>query len=75
LLVQGDFNLDFSSLKEILATFMQNTEEVIQNQPTNPKGRKLDHIVFSGLSLVKSSVLDDVLTDHYPVVSKFELNR
>jgi len=71
LLVQGDFNLDFSSLKAILPTFMQNMEEVIQNQPTTPNGRKLDHIVFRGLSLEKSSALDSVLTDHYPVVTNF----
>lgn len=74
LLVQGDFNLDFSSLKAILPAFMQNMEEVIQDQPTNPKGRKLDHIVFTGLGLESSLALDGVLTDHYPLVTKFELN-
>lgn len=72
LLVQGDFNVDFSSLKEILPIFMQNMEEVIQNQPTTPKGRKLDHVVFKGLSLKSSSPFGEVLTDHYPIVTKFE---
>lgn len=74
LLIQGDFNLDFSSLKEILPTFMQNMDEVVQNLPTNPKGRKLDHVVFRGLYLNGSSTIDTVLTDHYPVITKFELN-
>lgn len=74
LLIQGDFNLDFSSLKEILPTFMQNMDEVVQNLPTNPKGRKLDHVVFRGLSLESSSSIDSVLTDHYPVITKFVVN-
>jgi endonuclease/exonuclease/phosphatase family metal-dependent hydrolase len=73
ILIQGDFNLDFSSLKEILPTFMQNLNEVIQNLPTNPKGRKLDHVVFRGLNLESSLPIDTVLTDHYPVISKFVL--
>src|SRR5690606_1462459 len=70
-LIQGDFNLDFSTLKFILPTFMQNMEEVIRNQPTNPKGRKLDHVVFRGLNLESSATINEVLTDHYPVVTKF----
>ena len=74
LLIQGDFNLDFSSLKEILPTFMQNMDEVVQNLPTTPKGRKLDHAVFRGLGLESSSPIDTVLTDHYPVITKFVLN-
>jgi len=73
LLIQGDFNLDFSSLKEILPTFMQDMDEVVQNLPTNPKGRKLDHVVFRGLGLESSSSIDTVLTDHYPVITKFGL--
>jgi endonuclease/exonuclease/phosphatase family metal-dependent hydrolase len=73
-LIQGDFNLDFSSLKGILPTLMQNMDEVVQNLPTNPKGRKLDHVVFRGLSLESSSSIDSVLTDHYPVITKFMLN-
>ncbi len=73
ILIQGDFNLDFSSLMEILPTFMQNLDEVIQDLPTNPKGRKLDHVVFRGLSLESSSPIASVLTDHYPVISKFLL--
>lgn len=71
LLVQGDFNLDFSSMKEILPIFMQNMDEVVQIAPTTPKGKKLDHVVFRGLSLEGSASVDTVLTDHYPVISKF----
>ncbi len=74
LLVQGDFNLNVASLNEMLPTLMQNMDEVIQNLPTTPKGRKLDHVVFRGLSLDTSSAIEGVLTDHYPVVTSFEIN-
>ena len=71
LLVQGDFNLDFSSMSIVLPAFMQEKSEVIQSLPTTPDGARLDHIVYKGMSLEKSTVLDDVVTDHFPIVSSF----
>lgn len=52
---------------------MQAMDEVVQNLPSNPKARKIDHAVFRGLSLERSTVAENVPTDHYPVVTTFEI--
>lgn len=73
-LLQGDFNLDDSSLKSFLPTlFEKGVSEVLLNDPTTPKGRKYDHVVYDGLKNIRSEVLSDVLTDHFPVLSEFEI--
>ncbi len=72
-LVQGDFNLDSPSLKPFLPSlFEQGLDEVVQEASTTPKDRRLDHVLFAGMKLVESVVVSDVLTDHYPIVTKFK---
>lgn len=71
---QGDLNYNEYSIKELLPNLIKhNVQEVILNSPTTPKGRKYDHVIFKGLKHVKSEVISDVLTDHYPVYSEFEI--
>lgn len=73
-LLQGDFNFDDSSLKTFLpSVFKQDVSEVLLEDPTTPKGRKYDHVVYRGLKHISSEVVSDVLTDHFPIISKFEL--
>lgn len=73
-LLQGDFNFDDASLRGFLPTlFEKGISEVLLDDPTTPKGRKYDHVVYEGLRHVRSEVLSDVLTDHFPVLSKFEI--
>jgi len=73
-LLQGDFNFDDSSLKSFLpALFEKGVSEVLLDDPTTPKGRKYDHVVYGGLKHIRSEVLSDVLTDHFPVLSEFEI--
>ena len=74
LLIQGDFNFDQESLMAILPSlFTKEVKEIPQKEPTTPKGRKYDHIIYKGLTLTESNTVKDVLTDHYPVVSEFQL--
>lgn len=71
-LIQGDFNLDFISLQEVLPVmFDLETKEIPQNAFTRADQRRLDHVIYRGLTFVDSRTIDTVLTDHYPVVSRF----
>jgi endonuclease/exonuclease/phosphatase family metal-dependent hydrolase len=73
-LLQGDFNLDVPSLRLVLpGLFEVGFSEVVQDEPTTPKGRRLDHVLYTGMRVIESTVIKDVLTDHYPIVTKFEL--
>lgn len=69
----GDFNINSKSLKEYLPKLLGNMNEINISEPTTPKGRYYDHIIFNGIKLIESHVLNNVLTDHYPVVATFEL--
>lgn len=73
LLVQGDFNLDFSSLAEVLPRTLQEAEELFQDVPTTPKGRKYDHVLYRGIELLDNEVDSSALTDHYPLRMTFNL--
>lgn len=73
LLFQGDFNIDSASLKGVLPDiFKLGLEEVILTEPTTPKGRIYDHVLYKGMKYISSTVIQYTLTDHYPVYSTFE---
>lgn len=73
-LTQGDFNINNSSLKDFLPELMENVKEVILNSPTTPKNKWYDHIIYKGLKHLKSEVIsDNILTDHFPIYSEFEV--
>jgi endonuclease/exonuclease/phosphatase family metal-dependent hydrolase len=74
-IIQGDFNIDSSSLSTYFPDlFIGGISEVEQQEPTVPSGRRLDHILYSGMTVVKSTVIKhDILTDHYPLVTVFEV--
>ena len=73
-IVQADFNLDYSSIRHLFAeTFAAGMREVIQENPTTPKGKRLDHILYAGINHLKSEVVKDVKTDHYPVIAWFQV--
>ncbi len=72
-LVQGDFNIDDASLKSHLPELLKILNEVETIDPTTPRGRKYDHILYKGLILKKIEIYKDVLTDHYPIISEFEI--
>ncbi len=73
ILVQGDFNIDDSSLVTYLPRlFSQGLSEVTQKEPTTPKGRKYDHILYKGMSLLNYRVDSKLLTDHFPIIGEFE---
>lgn len=74
-LLQGDFNFDNKSLVGLLGNFFEGNDikEVEQNKPTTPKNRAYDHVVYKGIKHIASETVDTVLTDHYPIISLFDL--
>lgn len=75
LLLQGDFNIDNETLAQYFPTAFNNG---VQERPlaagTTPKDRKYDHVLYRGLRLIDQKVRSDVLTDHYPVITTFEIS-
>ena len=71
-LYQGDLNFNEFSLKTFLPDLLINdVQEVILSEPTTPKGKKYDHILYRHLKHLKSLVISDTLTDHFPIYSEF----
>lgn len=69
----GDFNFNDQSLQGYLPALLSNgTDEVHQELPTNPEGKRYDHILYRGLRLVSTTVDDAAMTDHFPVLATFE---
>lgn len=73
-IIQGDFNIDSPTLREYFPSLFINLEEVTQGVPTTPKNRKYDHVLYRGLKYLSQKVDNTVLTDHYPVMTEFEVN-
>jgi len=73
-LIQADFNLDLALLEPALPNLITNgLSEVRQDAVTTPNGRRYDHVLYKGLDLIKSSVDNTVLTDHYPITTTLSL--
>lgn len=71
-LLQGDFN--HSELESLLPNIYQNGLEEIGGQAaTTPKGRVYDHVLARGMKSEDYFVDSKVLTDHFSVISTFEL--
>jgi endonuclease/exonuclease/phosphatase family metal-dependent hydrolase len=74
-LYQGDINYNEYSIDVLLPDYLKDgMREVVLDTPTTPKGRKYDHIMFKGIKHLSSEVISDVLTDHFPIYSEFEIN-
>jgi endonuclease/exonuclease/phosphatase family metal-dependent hydrolase len=74
-ILQADFNIDAQSLRQAFPTlFAAGFDEVVQQMTTTPKQQYLDHVLYKGFKVVNSNTIQDVLTDHYPVVTTFELS-
>lgn len=71
-IIQGDFNINEETITSYFPTIFKNMDEIELKEPTTPKGSRYDHIIFSGITLTEAKVLNNVLTDHYPVVTKFQ---
>lgn len=72
-LIQGDFNTDDVSLKPHLPELLTVMQEIEAVEPTTPGDSRFDHVLYRGLQLVRNRVYSDVLTDHYPIISEFEI--
>lgn len=68
-IIAGDYNLDTVTVLDLLlSSNHKGLREAPADEFTTPKGKRLDHIVYSGFEAVKLTVKDEALTDHYPVI-------
>lgn len=76
-LIQGDFNINSDTVRAYLEDLFgaDRLDEVVLDQPTTPKMRMYDHVLYRGLKLGGFSVDSNVLTDHYPVTCDFEIEQ
>ena len=74
-LIQGDFNIDRPGVQPYLRQLFARAglAEVAIDEPTTPGGRRLDHILYRGLTLKSKRIVPGVRTDHYPVTATFEV--
>lgn len=73
-ILQGDLNLDGKSLKNFLPRlFTFGVLEIELADVTTPKQRFYDHVLYKGVRPIKQEIFSDVLTDHYPVITEFEI--
>ena len=74
-LYQGDINYNEYSIDALLSDYLKDgMREVVLDAPTTPKGRKYDHIMFRNIDHISSEIISNVLTDHFPIYSEFEIN-
>lgn len=76
-LIQGDFNIHSQTVKSYLEGLFNSNAlgEIELNEPTTPKGRMYDHILYRGLKSKKFIVDSSVKTDHYPVICDLEFEN
>lgn len=74
-ITQGDFNFRDASLMGFLPKTLEQkgVEEIVQTEPTCPKGESLDHVMTRNVEVVDSKVDSSVLADHYLLITDFEV--
>ena len=74
-ILQGDFNVNCQSIDAFLGGISQLPGYVglVQPAPTIPAGIAIDHVASKDTAIISSDVDDSALTDHYPVVTRFEV--
>lgn len=73
-IIQGDFNISDELLRNYLQPlFTENVEEVRLTDVTTPKNDRYDHVLFKNLTLINQRIDKSVKTDHYPVITDFEI--
>lgn len=71
--VLGDFNIDSTVVAQFFPKAFHGMSEVALQSPTTPDDHMYDHVLYDGLRLIESQIIANVLTDHYPVLTTFEL--
>ncbi|MBK7932002.1 MAG: endonuclease/exonuclease/phosphatase family protein [Acidobacteria bacterium] len=73
---QGDFNINSATMREYFPRlFAAGCVEIVQTDPSTPKGKSLDHIIYKGLLMESTRVINQCRTDHFPIVAEFRENR
>ena len=71
-IIQADFNINSSTLREYFPMlFAAGYNEILQTDPTTPRGKSLDHFIYKGLVTESTSVIHHCRTDHFPIVADF----
>ncbi len=74
-LLQGDFNVNAPSLETFLPDlFSCGARTFPLPGPTTPRDRCYDHVVYRGLRPVAFRIVQDVPTDHFPLLCDFEVS-
>lgn len=75
LILTGDFNIDDASVAPYFkSAFEKGLQEIPLTSVTTPKGKRYDHVLYRGMDVIEQHVRKDALTDHYPVITTFELS-
>lgn len=73
-IIQGDFNIDFEVLEpHFPSLFTTGFQEIPQHTATAVPNYHFDHVLYKNMQVLQSIVLQNVLTDHFPVVTRFQL--
>lgn len=73
-IILGDFNIDKPEIIGLLPNLKsKGYKEVITGMATTPKNRRYDHVLYKGLRFKKQIIDNSVLTDHYVIVTEFEI--
>lgn len=73
-IVQGDFNIDSPELASYLPDlFEDGVHELQLSTPTTPGGTFYDHSIARHALVIKRHVRSNVGTDHYPLITTYEL--
>ena len=71
-IIQADFNINSSTLREYFPkTFAAGCDEIVQTDPTTPREKYLDHVIYRGLVMERTRVIHQCRTDHFPIVAEF----
>lgn len=78
-ILMGDFNMEESNSNIIqLIKYIDNTSYLIKgNKKTYPSIKptvKIDYIFSKGLEILESEVVKEVVSDHFPIISKMKFN-
>ncbi len=74
MLIMGDFNINDSTVASYFPDFAKhNIIDIETTEPTTPKDRRYDHVLYRNIKFISQTIKSDVKTDHYPVITEFRI--
>lgn len=74
-ILQGDFNINDQSIDTFLGGIakLPGYAGLMQLTPTTPAGKTIDHVAAASIEIISNEVDATVLTDHYPIMTRFKM--